>query len=81
MFASRSLDGASEVLARHEGSQGNIWKKWDVEIPYRIDPYRIVIEALVGPHPGKGDIAIDDVVFHEHCRFVSFRFLFLIRVD
>lgn len=34
----------------------------------RKDPYKVVVEATVG-EPGKGDIAIDDVVFDKHCSY------------
>ena len=33
----------------------------------RTDPYKVVIEATVGGNKGKGDIAIDDVVFDKNC--------------
>jgi len=29
------MDGASEVLDRHSGNIGNIWKKWEIIIPAR----------------------------------------------
>ena len=48
------------------GSLGNMWLNWEVKTPNRTEPYELVIEATVNK-PGKGDIAIDDVVFDKYC--------------
>ena len=48
------------------GSIGNTWLNWEIVTPNRTEPYELVIEATV-KKPGKGDIAIDDVVFDKYC--------------
>ena len=48
------------------GSIGNMWFNWEVKMPNRTEPYEIVVEATI-KKPGKGDIAIDDVVFDKNC--------------
>ena len=50
------------------GEHGNIWDSADLEVTVQgtILDYKIVFEAIVGT-PGKADIGLDDVVFHENC--------------
>ena len=56
-------------LNRIKGDLGNLWQRWFIQI--KSDPdlssFKIIIEALVAD-PIDGDIAIDDVVFHEYCK-------------
>ena len=62
----RSVDGAQLELEKMSGSIGNVWLNWEIVTPNRTEPYELVIEATV-QKPGKGDIAIDDVVFDKNC--------------
>ena len=62
----RSVDGAQLELEKMSGSIGNTWLNWEIVTPNRTEPYELVIEATV-KKPGKGDIAIDDVVFDKYC--------------
>ena len=52
-----------------KGDLGNLWQRWFIRINSNPDlkSFKIVIEAMVAD-PNKGDIAIDDVVFHENCK-------------
>ena len=52
-----------------KGDLGNLWQRWYIQINSNPDlkSFKIVIEAMVAD-PNKGDIAIDDVVFHENCK-------------
>ena len=56
-------------LDRMKGDLGNLWQRWFIQIPSEpdLESFKIVIEALVSV-PENGDIAIDDVVFHENCK-------------
>lgn len=65
-FDSRSVDGAQLELQKMSGSLGNMWLNWEVKLPNRTEPFEIVVEATIRK-PGKGDIAIDDVVFDKNC--------------
>ena len=65
-FNSRSVDGAQLELQKMSGSLGNMWLNWEVKLPNRTEPFEIVVEATIRK-PGKGDIAIDDVVFDKNC--------------
>ena len=66
---SRQPDSAMMELDRIKGDLGNMWQRWFIQI--KSDPdlssFKIIIEALVGD-PIDGDIAIDDVVFHQYCQ-------------
>ena len=59
------------LLDRMEGDLGNLWQRWFIIINSNPDikSFKVIIEAVVG-EPINGDIAVDDVVFHEHCQYV-----------
>merc|ERR1711894_7908 len=64
----RQSDGAMMELDRMKGDLGNLWQRWFIQINSNPDlkSFKIIIEAMVGD-PMNGDIAVDDVVFHENC--------------
>ena len=65
----RQSDGAMMELDRMKGDLGNLWQRWFIQINSNPDlkSFKIIIEAMVGD-PMNGDIAVDDVVFHENCQ-------------
>ena len=65
----KNEDPKMNELDRMKGDLGNLWQRWFIQIPSEPDlkSFKIVIEALVSV-PENGDIAIDDVVFHENCK-------------
>lgn len=45
-----------------------MWKKLRLETPKEFtEPFEVVIEAVIGD-PFRGNIAVDDFVFHEACK-------------
>ena len=60
---------AMRELDRMYGDLGNLWQRWFIQINSNPDlkSFKIIIEAMV-TEPINGDIAIDDVVFHENCK-------------
>ncbi len=73
LMAFRAEDGALERLEKKGGSEGNFWQRWLVNMPSRTEPYQVLIEATVD-EPGLGDIAVDDIVFHENCKYYDGHF-------
>ena len=64
--------GAITELENQSGDQGAVWNKWRVNLGKQLtEGARLVIEARVVDDSGLGDMAVDDVVFHEGCKCVK----------
>ena len=67
----RDPQGNIEELLSEDGNQDAVWRKLRIYLEEGVvEGSRIVIEARVGDNSGLGDIAIDDVVFHQGCSFI-----------
>ena len=70
-FLKRDPQGNIEELLSEDGNQDAVWRKLRIYLKEGVvEGSRIVIEARVGDDSGLGDIAIDDVVFHQGCTFI-----------
>ena len=70
-FLKRDPQGNIEELLSEDGNQDAVWRKLRIYLKEGVvEGSRIVIEARVGDNSGLGDIAIDDVVFHQGCSFI-----------
>ena len=70
-FLKRDPQGNIEELLSEDGNQDAVWRKLRIYLKEGVvEGSRIVIEARVGDDSGLGDIAIDDVVFHQGCSFI-----------
>ena len=70
-FLKRDPQGNIEELLSEDGNQDAVWRKLRIYLEEGVvEGSRIVIEARVGDDTGLGDIAIDDVVFHQGCSFI-----------
>ena len=52
------------------GEQGAIWRKQTIvldDVDDGPEPFQLLIEAVIADESGYGDIAVDDVVFHDGC--------------
>ena len=60
-----------ELRQTISGSKHNKWNKLKLRFESPQRAFRVLIEAVIGK-PGLSDMAIDDVVFQDGCRYLVF---------
>ena len=75
----RTEDGTENPLAEVLEDFSNVWQRADFTLYPTDKKYRVVFSAQYeNTEVSEGDIAIDDVVFHENCKYVMQSVLLII---